>query len=137
MANIFDIIKSITNEKRKWNELSEDEKNSMNNYMCHRILSMGRDYVEIANTIQKNIRLTPEQCYIVYKEIIPKRFIYLKYMKSKGQKWDVILLEILSKYWECSFREAKENINILGLDEIKKILISLGKSDLEIEKLLE
>lgn len=130
--NIFDHLRNITLDKGPF--LGEE---GWNNYMTHRFISMNRDYVEIANTIQKNIRLTPEQCYIVYKEIIPKRFIYLKYMKSKGQKWDVILLEILSKYWECSFREAKENINILGLDEIKKILVSLGKSDLEIEKLLE
>lgn len=130
--NIFDHLRNITNEKGSF--LGEE---GWNNYMVHRFISMNRDYVEIANTIQKNIRLTPEQCYTVYKELVPKKFVYLKYMKSKGQKYNVELLEILAKYWECSQSEVKENINILGINQIKDILTSLGKSDLEIEKLLE
>lgn len=130
--NIFDHLKNITLDKGPF--LGED---GWNNYMCHRFISMSRDYVEIANTIQKNIRLTPEQCYTVYKELIPKRYVFLKYKKAKSSKINNELLEILAKYWECSQREVKENLKILSNETIKNILISLGKSDKEIEKLLE
>ena len=44
MATIFDIIKRITVTKDKWNDIPEEEKNTFNNWMCNRILSMDPDY---------------------------------------------------------------------------------------------
>ena len=82
MANIFDTIKRITLTKDDWKNIPEEEKNNFNNWMCNRILSMDQDYCEVVNIVQKNTwQMKGEYLYNLYKDLIPKQYKFLKYIK--------------------------------------------------------
>ena len=81
--------------------------------------------------------LKKKQIYTVYKELIPKRKVFLKYIKGNITKYNVDLMELLSNHFECSKKEAKEYFDILGKPEIKNILSKMGFEKKEITKLLK
>lgn len=118
-ANIFTILNYITWDKKPWDTLSEEEKNCVQPYMIHRYVSMKQDYIEAANIVQK-YNLTPKAVYDFYCEILPKRKVFLKYVKG-GKKYDNDKLELLSEYLQCSQRELKDNIHLFSDEEIKEI----------------
>jgi len=123
MASIFDIIKKITTTKENWKDIPEEEKQTFNNYMCNRILSMDQDYCEVVNTIQKNTwQMKGEHLYSLYKDLIPKQYKFLKYIKVQNKKeYNVDEVEALVKYFEISKKEAKEYINMLSKEEVENI----------------
>jgi hypothetical protein len=59
-----------------------------------------------------------EKIYKFYCEFLPKKSVYSKYIKGTKTKVNEDLLQYISKYYECSFREAEEYITLL-----KKITI--------------
>jgi hypothetical protein len=124
MANIFDIIKRITLTKDNWKDIPEDEKNSFNNYMCNRILSMDQDYCEVVNYVQKNTwQMKGEYLYNLYKDIIPKQYVYLKYIKANNKKeYKPEQVEAIQTYFEVSRKEAKEYIDMLPKEELETII---------------
>ena len=63
--------------------------------------------------------------------------MFLKYFKSKTKQNTKEILEPIVKYFECSFVEANEYINLLNREEIKDILIKLGINSKEIKKLIK
>ncbi|HEX5185701.1 MAG TPA: hypothetical protein VFV86_02330, partial [Nitrososphaeraceae archaeon] len=106
MSNIFTVLNSITLEKRKWKELDQQEKDSINPWLLNKFLSMKEEYCELVNIIQKNIfQLSPEQVYNIYLDIIPKNKVWLKYIKSTKNKSNSELLKLISEYYQCSQRE--------------------------------
>jgi hypothetical protein len=135
MINIFSFIKSITYDKKPWKDFNKEEQKEFIPYMCHRILSMNHEYINIVNLVQNYI-LNPEQIYNIYLELIPKKQIWNKYIKNTS-KSNKKLNEILSIYFKCSQREIQENINqeILNKDNINLILSDLGKSKQEIKEI--
>ena len=118
-ANIFTILNYITWDKKPWNTLTEEEKNCVQPFMIHRYVSMKEEYIEVANAIQK-YNLTPKSVYEFYSEIIPKRKVFLKYIKG-NKKWDANKLEFLSQYLECSQREAKDFIDLVDKEDIAEL----------------
>jgi hypothetical protein len=123
MATIFDIIKRITVTKDKWNDIPEEEKNTFNNWMCNRILSMDPDYCEVVSIVQKNTwQMKGEYLYNLYKDIIPKQYKFLKYIKASNKKdYDASEVEAVAIYFEVSKKEAKEYIGMLSKEEIESI----------------
>ena len=76
--NIFDHIKNITTNKGAY--LGDE---GWNNWMINRFLSMDPDYCEVVNVVQKNTwQMKGEYLYNLYKDLIPKQYKYLKYIKS-------------------------------------------------------
>ena len=63
--------------------------------------------------------------------------MFLKYIKTKTKQNVKELLEPMVKYFECSFVEANEYVNLLNKEDIKEILIKLGINDKEIKKLIK
>ena len=118
MPNIFDHIKNITTQKGPY--LGDE---GWSNYMINRYLSMDQDYCEVVNTIQKNTwQMKGEHLYNLYKDLIPKQYIFLKYIKIQNKKeYDAVVIDALVKYFEISKKEAKEYINMLSKEEIKNI----------------
>lgn len=115
--SIFNHIKNITTIKG--NYLGEED---WNNFMINRFLSMNREYCEVVNYIQKNTwQLKGEYLYNLYKDIIPKQYVYLKYIKPTRPSYDMEVVEAVRKYFEISNKEAKEYINILPQDELEHI----------------
>ena len=118
MPNIFDHIKNITTNKGPY--LGDE---GWNNWMINRYLSMDPDYCEVVNVVQKNTwQMKGEYLYNLYKDLIPKQYIFLKYIKIQNKKeYDAVVIDALVKYFEISKKEAKEYINMLSKEEIKNI----------------
>jgi len=120
---IFDHLKNITIQKG--NFLGEE---NWSNWMINRFLSMDPDYCEVVNFVQKNtFQMTPEHLYNLYRDLIPKRYIFLKYIKNQSKKEypEEDILSI-SSYFEISQREAKDYYNLLSKDEIENIKFQIN-----------
>ena len=116
--NIFDHLKNITTNK---GEYLGDE--GWNNWMINRYLSMDQNYCEVVNFVQKNTwQMKGEYLYNLYKDLIPKQYMYLKYIKAtNAKKYNEDELEAIQQYFEISKKEAKEYISMLPDEEIKSI----------------
>ena len=135
--NIFNWLKEITTKKSDWNSFTDEQKEQFIPYMVNRFLSMSPEYVDIVNIVQKIPYTEKERIYKVYKSLIPKKNIYLKYIKSKTPTYPQKLLEYMANYAECSQKEAKEYIPLLGKDNVKNVLINLNVDKKEITKLTQ
>ena len=116
--NIFDHIKNITTNKGLY--LGDE---GWNNWMINRYLSMDPDYCEVVNIVQKNTwQMKGEYLYNLYKDLIPKQYKYLKYIKSTNKKdYNLEDIESVQQYFEVSKKEAKEYIDMLPKDELETI----------------
>lgn len=138
MANkLFDILNYITYTKKPYSELTQEEIDSINPYLLNRYVSMNPDYLELANYIQTISLSDKEKYYKIYCHFLPKKKQWLKYIKSSTKGESKELLEILSKYFECSTREIKDYIKILPKKDINQILVDIGLDDKEIKKILK
>jgi hypothetical protein len=134
---IFDWLKEITYNKSPWNSFTEEDRESFNPYMIHRFLSMNPDYIDFVNTVQIVPYTNKERVYNIYLYTIPKRDMWLKYIKSTKAKKQETLLKHVAVYYECSLSEAEEYVDILGNNGVFTILKKLGVDDKEIKKLLK
>ena len=134
---IFDFLKEITSNKSKWESFTEEEKASFNPYMMHRLLSMNPEYIEFVNLVQTFPYSDKEKTYNIYLYMIPKSNMFFKYIKSSKKKKQESLLKHIANYFECSFGEAEEYIDILRESGVKSILTSLGVEEKEQKKLLK
>ena len=135
--NIWDWLTQITYEKSHPDSFSDQDWESFNSYMIHRFISMNPYYVEVANQIQTVLPTEKKQIYTIYRELIPKRKLFLKYIKNTGDKFNNDLMELLSSHYECSKSEAKEYFNILGKKGTRELLGRMGHEKKEITKLLK
>jgi len=134
--NLFEWLTEITVNKTPTTEISEESWDKFNSYMIHRYVSMNIDYIDIANYIQKINPQNKKQIYSIYKEMIPKKKVWLKYTKNEEKKNYQELAEYVADYYECSLGEADHYIDILGIS-VKSILWELGVEDEEIDKLVK
>ena len=134
---IFDFFKQVTTDKKPWSSFTEDEQKAFNPYMLHKIVSMTEAYIEVANIGPSLPYTDKEKIYKFYCELLPKKSIYSKYVKGTKTKSNEDLLEYISKFYECSFREAEEYIQILKKEDMYDILNRYGIEDKEIKKLLK
>lgn len=116
--NIFDHLKNITTTKGPY--LGDE---GWNNWMINRYLSMDPSYCEVVNIVQKNTwQMKGEYLYNLYKDLIPKQYIFLKYIKaSKKVDYKQDEVDAVASYFEVSKKQAKEYINMLPKDELETI----------------
>jgi hypothetical protein len=134
---IFDWLNQITYDKQPWNSFTEEDKKSFEPYMIHRFLSMNPDYIEFVNLVQTFPYSDKEKIYNIYLYMIPKKKMFLKYIKSSKTKRQEKLLKHIALYYECSLGEAEEYIDILRESGVKSILTKLGVEEKEQKKLLK
>jgi hypothetical protein len=134
---IFDWLKEITYNKSPWNSFTEEDRESFNPYMIHRFLSMNPDYVDFVNTVQTVPYTSKERIYNIYLYTIPKKDMWLKYIKSTKTRRQEAMLKYIATYYECSLGEAEEYADILRDNGVKNILKQSGVDDKEIKKLLK
>ena len=135
IKNIFDWLTEITINKSPVDSFSDEDWKQWNSYMIHRFISMNQNYVEIANILQKFPPQNHKQIYLAYKDLIPKKKVWLRYIKGKTSKINEDLIEYISKYFSISSKEALSYINILDKEKIQQILIDMGVDKKEIKKL--
>ena len=134
---IWDWLNQITYEKKNWSSFTEDQQSSFNPYMIHRFVSMYNGYIDIANIAQKIPLTEKEKVYTIYKTLLPKKKMYLKYVKNQNQNNYKEIAEYLSDYFEISLGEADEYIYLLQEYGVRDILWRMGVSEDETEKLIK
>ncbi len=134
---IFDWLNQITYDKQPWNSFTEEDKKSFEPYMIHRFLSMNPEYIEFVNLVQTFPYTDKEKIYNIYLYIIPRKKMFLKYIKSSTKKRQEKLLGYVASYYECSLGEANEYIDILRENGVKDILNKMGVDEKEQKKLLK
>ena len=134
---IFDWLNQITYNKQPWNSFTEEDKKSFEPYMIHRFLSMNPEYIEFVNLVQTFPYTDKEKIYNIYLYMIPRKKMFLKYIKSSTKKKQEKLLGYIASYYECSLGEANEYIDILRENGVKDILNKIGVDEKEQKKLLK
>lgn len=133
---VWDWLKQVTYIKDPWNSFSDEDKESFNVYMLHKVISMYEPYIDLVNYLQKLWLLTPEQVYNIYCSYLPEDRVFAKYIKSNTDKVDIGLVNILASHYQISTREVKSYLPLLSKDEIQNILLGRGINEDEIQKLL-
>ena len=135
--NIFDWLNEITLYKTPAEEFTEKDWEKFNSYMVHRFVSMNLYYVELANLAQSLMPNNKKQIYNLYKEMIPKRKTFFKYIKSKNKQPNKELVEKISSYFKVGEAEGSSYIHMLGRDSIVSLLREMGIEEKESKKLLK
>ena len=137
IKDLFGWLKEITLYKSDIGDITEDSWKTFQPFMINRYLSMNPDYIEIVNYIQKFSNSPQPQILTMYKNIIPKKQVFLKYIGTKNKLQNIELVEKLSKYFIISKREIVDYLDILNKKDIKSILESMGEDEKDIKKLLK
>lgn len=135
--NLFDWLKEINNKKSPVGSFSQEDWDNWNSYMVHRFLSMDPDLLELVNEVQKLPPTDKKKIYSIYKEFVPKNNKWNKYIKSTLKQRNKELTEYLKGYFQLSTREVKEYMELLGDEEILRILSQLGIENKTAKKLLK
>ena len=134
---IFDWLNEITVTKTSPDDFSEESWDTWNSYMIHRYLSMHMGYIDIVNYVQKISPQSKQQIYSIYREMIPKKKLWLKYVKNQNKKNYKELADYVAEYFVCSLGEAEEYIDILRETGVRGILWEMGIQEKEADKIIK
>ena len=137
VTTLFEWLNEITLYKTAPEDISQDSWDKWNSYMIHRYVSMNMDYIDVVNYVQKVNPQSKKQIYSIYREMLPKRKVYLKYVKNQNKKNNQELAEYIADYLECSLGEADEYIYLLQDTGVRDILWKMGVEENETEKLIK
>ena len=137
VKNIFDWLEEITYKKSPPSNFSQASWDKWNSYMIHRYVSMYIGYIDVANYVQKINPQNKQQIYSIYREMIPKKKTWLKYIKNQNKRNYQELAEYVAEYFQCSLGEADHYIDILRRVGIEGILWDMGVEEKEIQKLFK
>ena len=134
---IFNWLEEITVKKTPPNDFSQQDWDDWNSYMVHRFLSMNMSYIDIVNFVQNINPQNKKEIYTIYREMIPKRKVWNKYIKNQNKKDSKELAKVIANKLSIGSDEASSYINILGKDKITKILSDLGYDKKELKQLIQ
>ena len=137
ISDTFKWLEEVMYHKTPVDMISEESWSSWNTYMINRFLSNYQPYVELVNYVAIFPPDNKKQIYSIYREMLPKKKFYLRYVKSKRKQNPSTLVEYVAKYYECSLGEADEYIDILRKPGVTSILYKMGVDDTEIKKLFK
>ncbi len=135
--NIFGWLDEIMLYKSNHSSFSNESWDKWNTYMVNRYLSMDINYIDVVNYVQKINPQNKQQIYSIYREMIPKKKLWLKYTKNENKKNYKEIPDYIAKYFKCSLKEANEYIYILRKSGVKDILCEVGFDEKEANKLLK
>ena len=135
--NIFDWLNEITLYKTAAQEFTDKDWENFNSYMVHRFISMNVYYTEIANIAQSLMPNNKKEIYNFYKEMIPRRKTYFRYIKSKRKKLNKELVEKIASYFRVGEAEGSSYIDVMDKSNILSLLEGMGIEGKEAKKLLK
>ena len=135
--NIFGWLDEIMLHKSDPQNISEESWDKWNSYMIHRYVSMNINYIDVVNYVQKINPNNKKQIYTIYQEMIPKKKLWLKYIKNTNKTNFKQIPEYVAEYFNCSLGEAEEYIYLLRKQGIKGILWDMGVNEKEADKLIK
>jgi|TARA_B100000073_G_C23378380_1_gene429979 hypothetical protein len=134
---IFNWLNEITVKKTNPNNFTQEDWDGWNSYMVHRFLSMNMNYIDIVNFVQKINPQNKKEIYTIYREMIPKRKIWNKYIKNQNKKDTAELSKIIANKLSVGNDEAGTYIPLLGKEGVTEVLSDLGYEKKEITKLIK
>lgn len=134
---IFDWLKQITLDKKPWSSFTDVQQESFNSYMIHRFVSMYEGYTEVANYGQRIPYPEKEKTYKYYCSMLPKKNVFLKYVKSSRKRPNEKVLQLIANHYTISLGEAHDYIYLLKKEGVEHILEKAGIDEKEIKKLLK
>ena len=120
----FDHIKNLHTKKKNWDEFNDEEKKNFNIFIINKALSFNPNYLNIVNLVQKYSagQITQKEVFKIYFNLLPTKFRFYKWIKSKNEKKDKEKINNLAMYFECSTKEAKDYLTLLDKKTINNIL---------------
>ena len=137
IPTVWKWLEEITYHKTPIEDITEDSWDNWNSYTVNRSISMQKGYIELANYVQSIPYDQKKQIYQIYKEMLPKRKVFLKWIKSTQPSPNPQLVEYVASYYEVGKSTAIEYISVLKTKEKKSILESMGVDEKEQKKLLK
>ena len=134
---IFNWLEEITVKKTPPNDFTQEDWDDWNSYMVHRFLSMNINYIDIVNFVQNISPQNKKEIYTIYREMIPKRKVWNKYIKNQNKKDSKELAKIIADKLLIGCNEANLYIPILGKNKVTELLNDLGYEKKEITKLIK
>ena len=135
---MFDVINSILYDKKSWETFTPSQQNSFTIFTLNKALSNISEYIGSVNVINEySTSLTNEQVYNFYKDLFPKKRIYVKYVKKTQSPYTKELLEFFSKRLKESKKNIEFMLNMFSRDDVEYYLIQCGLEDKEIKNLLK
>jgi hypothetical protein len=134
---LFNWLDNITVGKQDWDSFEETDRESFNPYIIHRFVSMYEPYVDLVNIAQRIPSAEKEKIYLLYKNMLPKKKIFFKYVKSNCKSSNDELVAKLADYFSCSLGEAEEYSTLLDKTGVESILSKMGVNEKEIKKLVK
>ena len=135
--NIFCWLNEITEYKSPSEEFTDKDWDNFNSYMVHRFISMNLYYTELTNYAQSLMPNNKKEIYNFYKEMIPRRKAFFKYIKTKTKQPNKELVEKMTSYFEIGSSEASTYIDFMSKNDMTYILKEMGVEDKEIKKLIK
>jgi hypothetical protein len=136
---LFDHVEAIYTNQRidYFDNLSDGDKKSYNNYMVNRFLSMNVHQAPFVNELQK-YTLPPNIHYMFFSQILPKGKQFNKYIKkAKDVKYEEWLVDIITRHFNVSVMEAEEYLEIYykqNKSALKLLCQAYGISDKALKK---
>ena len=120
----FDHIKNLHTKKKNWDEFNDEEKKNFNIFIINKALSFNPNYLNIVNLVQKYSagQITQKEVFKIYFNLLPSKFRFYKWIKSKNEKKDKEKINNLAMYFECSTKEAKDYLTLLDKKTINNII---------------
>ena len=134
---VFDWLNEITVKKTPPNDFTQENWDDWNSYMVHRFLSMNINYIDIVNFVQNINPQNKKEIYTIYREMIPKRKVWNKYIKNQNKKDSKEIAKIIANKLSIGSDEANSYIPMLGKEGITEVLSDLGYEKKEITKLIK
>ena len=131
------MLQLISTDKKPWDQLTKQEQKEFDVFIVNKMLATNQDYVELVNLMQMHHNMSKEQSYVMFLRLLPQKKIYIDYIKSKTEKVNKELLEILSKHYEISNYSSRLYYNGMSKDNTLELLTKLGYDDKQISKLLK
>lgn len=135
---MFELINSILYDKRSWESFNPSQQNSFTIFSLNKALSNISDYIGSVNIInQYSTSLTNEQVYNFYKDLFPKKRLYVKYVKKTEPQYTKELLQFFSKRLKESKKNVEFMLNMFSREDVEDYLIQCGLEDKEIKNMLK
>lgn len=141
---LFDHIENLSKNKIPYDKYTKEDLVDFNPFLINLMLSHNIDIIEFINMFQQYTVgiLGKREVYKLYLGLLPKKKIYIKYIKGEQNEQDKEVKQLsiyIKKYFndEISTNEAMDYISLLTKLDLEIMLNELGIEDKEIKKLLK
>ena len=124
---LFDVIKDIKLAKKgdMLDVAGSENETAFNNYMALRFLSMNEGLCPLVNTVNHlQDVFDKKDFYKLLIELVPETNSFDGYIKPKSERAQYE--SDVSEYYECSLKEAREYIDIMGIEWATEVHKSFG-----------